>query len=366
MPTLITAVIWGIVVGLMFGIEVAVASPRPQLEPAPQAVLPQTDIALKQLRVTTTADAGVGSLRWAITQANAAPDDDLIDLSGAEGEIALQSPLPAITSNLTIRGNGDDTISGNGQYRVLQIDDGDVTLRELTLANGLAQGTDGVNGAGGSAGMGGGLLMNQGAVRLSQVTFIDNQAIGGNGDQRMPVKVQLQTQKTMFKVNRGAIAGISGIDINGIINGINIDGGNLSPSEDLQTAPLDIDISSTKTRYKANRGAIAGVNGVGINGIGSIVFGGGGGFGGFGNAGNGGNGGNAGVNGGNGGNGGDGGDGGTGIFGSFARWEADGSIGALAFGGGGGLGGFGIAGNGGNGGNARADFANGGNGGNGG
>ncbi|MGI8932556.1 hypothetical protein [Leptolyngbya sp. BC1307] len=46
----------------------------------------------------------MGSLRWAIAQANAAPDSDLIDLSGVKGAIALESPLPAITNSLTLAG----------------------------------------------------------------------------------------------------------------------------------------------------------------------------------------------------------------------------------------------------------------------
>ncbi|NJN04130.1 MAG: hypothetical protein HC873_08350 [Leptolyngbyaceae cyanobacterium SL_1_1] len=53
----------------------------------------------------------------AIAQANTAADDDLIDLSWVKGAIALQSPLPAITHNLTLVGNGDDTISGSGDHR---------------------------------------------------------------------------------------------------------------------------------------------------------------------------------------------------------------------------------------------------------
>ncbi|MGB7247756.1 MAG: hypothetical protein WBC73_02370, partial [Phormidesmis sp.] len=269
----------------------------------------------KPIRVNTTADTGIGSLRWAIDRANAAPDDDVIDLSAVEGVIALQSPLPSVNSNLTLAGN-DITLSGEGRHRVLQIDGGEVTLRDLTLANGLAQGNLGINGSGGSAGMGGGLLINQGSVRLVRVNFLNNQAIGGSGSQRLPVTTHIQGQKSRVKVNRGAVSGINGVSL------AEISGENLP----------DVEMGSAKETFKVNRGAVAGVNGIGVNGIGSIVFGGGGGFGGFANGGNGGNGGNAGANGGSGGNGGDGGDGGTGIFGSFGRWEQDGSVGAIAFG----------------------------------
>ena len=274
---------------------------------------------LKQIRVTTVADSGEGSLRWAIAQANAAPDDDLIDLSLVEGAIALQSPLPAINSNLALVGNGNNIISGNGRHRVLQIDDGDITIRDLTLSSGLAQGEAGVDGGGGSAGMGGGLLVNRGVVRLVRVSFLANQAVGGSGAERSPAEVHIRGEETRLKVNRGAVVGINGVGLAEV---------------DAQAAKsVRVEIGETKEKLEANRGAIAGVNGIGINGIGSIAFGGGGGFGGFANGGNGGNGGNAGEHGGSGGNGGDGGNGGTGMFGGFEGWAEEGSAGAIAFGG---------------------------------
>lgn len=313
---------------------------------------------LKQLQITTTADAGEGSLRWAITQANAAPDDDLIDLSQVQGEITLQSPLPVITSNLMLMGNGDDVISGSNHHRVLQINGGNVTIRDVTLANGFAKGDDGTDGGGGSAGMGGGLLMRRGTVQLIRTRFVDNQAVGGRGSQRLSQEklslppLQIQSQNSRLKVNRGAIVGIDGISF--------------STTDALDSTSLSANISRTKEHIKANRGAIAGVSGIGINGIGTIAFGGGGGFGGFGNAGNGGNGGNGGTDSGSGGNGGNGGNGGVGIFGSIGQWEDQGGIGTVTFGGGGGFGGFGNAGNGGNGGNATVAISPGGNGGNGG
>ncbi|MGB5974994.1 MAG: hypothetical protein WBG38_16840, partial [Nodosilinea sp.] len=237
---------------------------RQPSEPLPSAQLIEpTPPALKQIRVTTTADSGIGSLRWAIAQANAAPNDDLIELSPVEGAITLQSPLPALSTNLTLVGNGN-TISGSSRHRVLQIDDGDVTVRDLTLSSGLAQGKAGIDGGGGSAGMGGGLLINRGVVRLVRVSFLDNQAVGGSGAQRLPVDVRVRGQ-SQLKVNRGAAVGINGVGLS------DVDGRNTQSSR--------IEIGETEEKLEANRGAIAGVNGIGINGIGSIVFSGGGGFG---------------------------------------------------------------------------------------
>ncbi|MGD1860530.1 MAG: DUF4347 domain-containing protein [Leptolyngbyaceae cyanobacterium] len=297
---------------------------------------------LRQIAVTTSADAGEGSLRWAITQANATVEDDLIELRQLAAPIQLRSPLPTIHSNLYLEGHGA-TVSGSGTFRVLQVQTGDVALHNLIIADGLARGANGIGDAGGSAGLGGGLLIEEAGVTLSQVRLVNNRAEGGSGGYRPAtisplVKGKIETKKVELKVNRGAIVGINGIS--------------LSPSQQPAQASTAADASlpespsirDTDVKYSANRGAIAGVNGIGVNGIGSIAFGGGGGFGGFGNAGNGGNGGNAGAAGGNGGNGGDGGDGGIGIFGGFGRWEENGSIGSIAYGGGGGFGGDGSAG----------------------
>lgn len=310
-------------------------------------------IHLQPLQVTTLADHGQGSLRAAIDLANKTPADHLIDLSPIRGTIMLESSLPPITGHVHLRGDGDEVISGNHAHRVFTIQRGEVTIAHLTIANGLARGQAGVNGAGGSAGFGGGLFIDHATVTLNDVTFRGNQAIGGEGGkQKQPSPVlitpQIETAKNQTEVNRGAITGLNGMSVN------------------LDDLAIDhITISSHDQKFKANRGAIAGVNGIGVNGIGSIAFGGGGGFGGFGNAGNGGNGGNGGANGGSGGNGGNGGNGGVGIFGSFGLWEGEGGIGTIAFGGGGGFGGFGNAGNGGNGGNG-VEIASGGDGGNGG
>ncbi len=338
---------------LNLGAEASVYEGRPlmaQIETAQTAADQAAPLHVKPIQVTTTTDAGVGSLRWAIAQANESPDDDLLDLGEIEGTVALQSPLPSLTSSLTMRGNGRLTISGESRHRILQIDGGDVTIQGVTFANGLAQGEDGAGGGGGSAGMGGGLLVNGGVVHLVHVQFLNNQAVGGRGSQRLAPHIEIQSQGiTQLKVNRGAIAGVNGVSLPG------------APAE----SRPQIDIRWGKTKLKANRGAIAGVNGIGINGIGSIVFGGGGGFGGFANGGNGGNGGN-GADGGNGGSGGDGGDGGTGIFGGFGAGGSGSSAGAIAFGGGGGFGGYGNAGNGGNGGIGTIEVAAGGSGGNGG
>src|SRR5262245_25648039 len=52
-------------------------------------------------------DAGPGSLRQAITDANAAgPGPHTIDLRGVSGEITLASKLPTVTGSVTLTGPG--------------------------------------------------------------------------------------------------------------------------------------------------------------------------------------------------------------------------------------------------------------------
>ncbi|MEB3190514.1 MAG: hypothetical protein VKL42_09255 [Snowella sp.] len=159
-------------------------------------------------------DRGLGSLRWAMEIANLSPEDDRIDLSQVEGDIILGSSLPIISGNLYLIGDDNDIINGNHTHRVFEITGGDVTISHLTIANGLAQGKDGQNGAGGSAGMGGGLFLDGGNVILSYVKFLDNQAIGGQGGVKaVSLNQEITIQKNNYEVNRGAIIGLNGISV---------------------------------------------------------------------------------------------------------------------------------------------------------
>lgn len=54
--------------------------------------------------VTSLADAGVGTLRQAILDANASPNQDVISFPGIAGTITLSSSLPAITDTVVIDG----------------------------------------------------------------------------------------------------------------------------------------------------------------------------------------------------------------------------------------------------------------------
>ena len=93
------------------------------------------------LEVTSLLDDGSsGTLRWAITQANANSGgiyDSII--FGVQGTITLTSDFPAITQGLVVTGTGVDTtiIDGNNAYRVIS-NNGNRTiiLQNMTLKQG--------------------------------------------------------------------------------------------------------------------------------------------------------------------------------------------------------------------------------------
>lgn len=154
-----------------------------------QAVQPTPVAHAAQFTVTNTNDAGSGSLRQALLDAQASEGADVITFGLPVGStIVLASPLPPIASDVLLAGPGAEqlTISGNYQFRVFTILGGTVSIAGMTVRGGLAQGgaggaTGAAGGGGGGAGMGGGMFVHAGAVNLIDVNFEDNQAIGGGG-----------------------------------------------------------------------------------------------------------------------------------------------------------------------------------------
>jgi outer membrane autotransporter protein len=147
-------------------------------------------VAAQTYVVTDNSDnvADTGSLRYAITQANANPGSTIDFASSLAGQtISLSSSLPSIEANVTINGAAAPglTISGGNTYRVFFVDQGTVTLEHLNIVNGFAQGGSGgagYAGGGGGLGAGGALFVNQGAnVALQGVSFENNHVVGGTG-----------------------------------------------------------------------------------------------------------------------------------------------------------------------------------------
>ncbi|MBS0656705.1 MAG: autotransporter-associated beta strand repeat-containing protein [Verrucomicrobia bacterium] len=126
-----------------------------------------------------------GDLRWCIVQANANPGST-ITLGALP---VLAQDLPPLTASVTIAASASGlfaTISGNNLVRIFFVDapGATVALQGLVLANGRAKGgnsADGGPGGGGGAGLGGALFVNDGTVVLTNTSFLNNSAAGGNG-----------------------------------------------------------------------------------------------------------------------------------------------------------------------------------------
>ena len=155
---------------------------------------------MSTILVTTLADSGAGSLRAAITQANADNASDTIQFqSGLGGDIQLSTvgdttfgpSALGVTGAVVIQGpqaGQGITISlasGAATMRLFAVESaGNLTLQNLTLSGGIAEGgaggSGGRGGGGGGAGLGG-AIFNDGTLTVEDSTFVSNQAIGGAG-----------------------------------------------------------------------------------------------------------------------------------------------------------------------------------------
>jgi FG-GAP-like repeat len=248
--------------------------------------------------VNQTTDNGkgdtAGTLSYAILQANNQAGDDQIVL---DNDVRLTGAMQQlISSNISIVGN-NHKLSGDvnnnatvdaGDVRPLFVFSGTVGISDLTITNGLAQGSKG-----GGAGMGGGLFVYDGDVSLNNVTLNNNKAIGGG--------------TTGSENGVVGIVSIAGTDVLGSNGTNNLNGGNGGDG-------------------RGSDGGFGGDGGKGTGGNGADDLNGSGGIGGRGT-------------GGNGGFGGDGGQGDSGAGGN-GRAGTTGSDGT-AYGGNGGFGGSG-------------------------
>jgi Domain of unknown function (DUF4214) len=156
------------------------------------------------LTVTTSNDSGDGSLRAAVASANFQPGPDIIvfapslanqtfDLTSVDLDNDVGPAALVISSPITIEGTGQlITRVATASFRLFYVTPaGNLTLDNLTLTNGLAQGGNGGNsgtsdassesGAGGGGAGLGGAAYNQGILTLNGCTLSGNQAVGGNG-----------------------------------------------------------------------------------------------------------------------------------------------------------------------------------------
>jgi autotransporter-associated beta strand protein len=133
--------------------------------------------------VSNTNDSGAGSLRQAIINSNAAGGSNTINFA-TSGTVTLASDLPAITSSVSIAGNGA-TLDGANAHRGLLVYSGTVAIQNFIIQNATAtggKGGDGNGAGGGGAGLGGALFVAAGAsVTGFNLSIVDNKAVGGAG-----------------------------------------------------------------------------------------------------------------------------------------------------------------------------------------
>ena len=138
--------------------------------------------AVRAATVNVSTDA---ELRAAITSVTSG------DTIAFTADITLAADLPAVQTSVTIDG-ASHALDGAGAYRGLffaawtpgtaTFIPVTATVRDLTIRNCKAKGGNGTGGSGGGAGLGGAIFVAaQANVTLSNVSFSNNTAAGGNG-----------------------------------------------------------------------------------------------------------------------------------------------------------------------------------------
>ena len=146
---------------------------------------PSAGTAAESLVVANTQDAGEGSLRQAILEADARPGPDTITFDSVlfhdPQTIKIESALPELSGELTIDGYIEKAlwkangviVSGGGRFPVFHVGEGaSLTLRHLTVADGCGQD--------------GGGVLNLGKLLVRGVTFLDNGAFARGRCNRQP------------------------------------------------------------------------------------------------------------------------------------------------------------------------------------
>lgn len=127
--------------------------------------------------VDNTLDAGAGSLRQAVLDANAASGADIIDATGVTGTIVLSSGEIVVSDAVTVQGPGDATLSIDAQQqsRIFNAS-APLEISGLALRNGaLGLFCDGATSVGGA-----GIFAGAGLV-LTDVTLEDNASLDVDG-----------------------------------------------------------------------------------------------------------------------------------------------------------------------------------------
>ncbi|MGB9145882.1 MAG: MBG domain-containing protein [Acidobacteriaceae bacterium] len=154
--------------------------------------------------VTTTADSGTGSLRAAITSVNGDTSADTIDFAaGVTGTITPQTPLPAITNDVTITGPGAGKLSISGSAVT--------TAPIFTVNSGVTVSISGLTLSGAITTVEGGAIASAGTLTVSSCA-ITNDSGGAGGGGIFASGGTLAVSDSTFSGNSGGAGGAIGID----------------------------------------------------------------------------------------------------------------------------------------------------------
>ena len=111
-------------------------------------------------------------------------------------DITLTEPLPPITGTITIEGGGH-TISGDGKYRIFDVQGGTLTIRNLTLSEGSAPDANG-----------GAVRLRNGAnVVIEHSSFLQNSAVRGGAIALTTGNTRLSVRHASFRSNSARSGG---------------------------------------------------------------------------------------------------------------------------------------------------------------
>jgi hypothetical protein len=163
---------------------------------------PAAPVSAGIFTVDTLDDAGMGSLRQAVADANAnMGSDDIVFADGLSGTIELTSGEIAITDHVTIVGPGARVLAVDSTARIFNIggqaNEVEVVIAYLTLQGGVAP----------LFGNGGGIIATNARFNLTEVTMTGNAAATGEGGAISCTTGSLSLERVTLSGNSAAKAG---------------------------------------------------------------------------------------------------------------------------------------------------------------